>query len=99
MENYEQKYKEAIIELKELFKSSEEQGKTLDIWFNDLANIFPELRKSDNESEKLTLTPFESELVSILEGAWQKFLKGNDTDFAKIVKEHSNNLVILANNQ
>ena len=50
--DYEKKYREAIIELKNIFNNAEKNGDTLDLWFDDFANIFPELKEKESEDEQ-----------------------------------------------
>ena len=62
--NYEQKYKEAIVKLRELFNSAEDNNETLDLWFNDFVNIFPELKESNDEKiRKWLIKVFQHSLI------------------------------------
>lgn len=45
------------------------------------------------------LTPFEAELFSMMSDAWQGYLRGEDVNITKIVKEYSSELLERANEQ
>ena len=57
-----------------------------------------ELSKIEQEKEDISeLTEFEAELFSMMSDAWQGYLRGEEVNIAKIVKEHSSELLERAN--
>ena len=52
-----------------------------------------------DENGESILTPFEAELFSMMSDAWQGYQRGEEVNIARIVKEHSAELLEMANEQ
>lgn len=77
-------------------------------YFNDLLNLSnvertvkdwkeePVRKLELDENGEPILTPFESELFSMMSDAWQGYMSGEEVNIAKIVKEHSAELLQAA---
>ena len=59
----------------------------------------PAIKLERDDNGEAVLTPFEAELFSMMSEAWQGYSFGEEVNIAKIVKEHSKELLEIANEQ
>lgn len=59
----------------------------------------PAIKLERDDNGEAVLTPFEAELFSMMSEAWQGYSFGEEVNIAKIVKEHSKELLERANEQ
>ena len=84
-----------------LFQKMKEAGYEWDAKQNKLKKIKqkPAIKIELDDNGESVLTPFEAELFSMMSEAWQCYSFGEEVNIAKIVKEHSIELLERANEQ